>query len=122
MIKNKLKFKVDFKKAALFFYEIRIVLFTALFAGLLLIAFNMCYNDAYLKVTILETDIIGSDNYIRIEKSKLEKIIGEIERRENNTRKEITKEYWNPFDVVDKNLETWNIEHGTHEPDLSPEF
>jgi len=114
MIKNKLKFKVDFKRAVLFFYKARIALFAVLFAGLLLIVFNVCYNDAYLKVTILETNVVGNDNYIRIEKLKLEKIINEIERRENNITGEITREYQNPFDGIVEH-ETYNMEHETHD-------
>jgi len=102
MIKNKLKFKINFKKTILFFYKARLVLFVALFVGLLLIAFNVCYNETYLKIAIPEINN-ASDNYIRVEKTKLKKIIGEIERKENNANKEISKEYRNPFDVIEKN-------------------
>ena len=103
MIKNKLKFKVDLKKTVLFFYKTRKILFAALFAGLLLIAFNVCYNETYLKISIPETGVIGDDNYTKIEKLKLKEIIGEIEKRENNMEKETIEEYQNPFDLVDKN-------------------
>ncbi len=101
MIKNKLKFKIDFKKTVLLFYRARLILFMALFVGLLLIAFDVCYNKTYLKIAIPET-AISDDGYIRIEKTKLRKIISEIERKENNINKEMSEEYQNPFDSVDK--------------------
>lgn len=119
MTKSKLKFEIDFKKTVLFFYKTRMILFAALFVGLLLIAFNVCYNKTYLKIAIPEMAIVGDDNYIRVEKLKLEEIIGEIKKRENNMKKEITKEYQNPFD---KNHGTYNMEHETQALDLTPEF
>lgn len=119
MMKNKLKLKIDFKKAVLLLYKTRMVLFAALFLGLLLITLDVCYNKVYLRAVILEIDN-GGDSYIRVEKIKLKEIIGEIEKRENNINKETTEEYQDPFDIIDKGeIEVSEDERKTLPPAMS---
>jgi hypothetical protein len=100
MKKISIKLKFNSKKIIGLAYKRRFVLFTALFATLLLIAFNVCYNEAYLKISILEAETGDQNNYIGIRKSKLSKVINKIEEKENNIKNGIAKEYQSPFDVV----------------------
>ncbi len=111
---KKINIKFNSKKIIGLAYKRRLVLFTTLFAVLLLIAFNVCYNEAYLKISILEIETGDNDNYIGIRKSKLFKVISKIEEKENNIKNGIVKEYQNPFDIIE-NEEVDNFDGSDNE-------
>jgi len=98
MEKNKLKLKFDFGKTLLFAYRWRFVIFTALFVILLLNVFNVCHDKIYPENEVAEN--FSENNYIGIEKSKLERVVEKIKDKESNITENITKEYQDPFDIV----------------------